>query len=263
MGNEGLGAVLSPHARDVCERVLKAESTKRKHLVVSLSGAHAYGFPSPDSDLDLKAVHIEATGRLVGLDPPAAHANRVEIVEGVEIDYTSNELQPVLKGILQGNGNYIERVLGALLPIESPELASLQPIVQRSLSRNVYRHYHGFASGQRKDFVEAPAATAKKVLYVLRTALTGTHLLRTGKLLVDVTLLLDEYAFGHARALVEVKTRGERTTLSEAEKDRWAKEVERAFGLLDDALAKSPLPEQPPNGDEIERWLQELRKRLW
>ncbi|HYD42485.1 MAG TPA: nucleotidyltransferase domain-containing protein, partial [Anaeromyxobacter sp.] len=27
-------------------------------MVISLSGAHAYGFPSPDSDLDLKVIYV-------------------------------------------------------------------------------------------------------------------------------------------------------------------------------------------------------------
>ncbi|MEO8706556.1 MAG: nucleotidyltransferase domain-containing protein, partial [Kofleriaceae bacterium] len=71
---------------------------ERRHLVIYLSGAHAYGFPSPDSDLDLKCVHIAPTADLVGLalvgDPP----DRIEIVEGVELDYGSNELAPVLRG---------------------------------------------------------------------------------------------------------------------------------------------------------------------
>ena len=51
---ESLGGFgLSPHQRAVGDRVIVEESAKREHLVVYLSGAHAYGFPSPDSDLDL------------------------------------------------------------------------------------------------------------------------------------------------------------------------------------------------------------------
>jgi predicted nucleotidyltransferase len=263
MGNKRVAALLTPHTYEIGNRVLEEESAHRKHLVVSLSGAHAYGFPSPDSDLDLKAIHIEATRKIVGMTPPPLHVDRMEIIEGVEIDYTSNELQPVLKGILLGNGNYIERVLGELLPVAAPELESLKPIVERSLSRNVYRHYHGFASGQRKDFVEAPAATAKKVLYVLRTALTGTHLLRTGKLVVDVTLLLDEYQLGHARDLIAQKQSGERITLSEKDKAFWTAEVERAFASLEKAHTESPLPELPPNPGEFDAWLEAQRRAHW
>ena len=47
-----------PEQEAVVNRVLDEESSRRDHVVVYLSGAHAYGFPSPDSDLDLKAIHV-------------------------------------------------------------------------------------------------------------------------------------------------------------------------------------------------------------
>ena len=56
---------------------------KRRHVVVSLSGAHAYGFPSPDSDLDIKAVHIDATAELLGFPRTPKPAERLEVVDGV------------------------------------------------------------------------------------------------------------------------------------------------------------------------------------
>jgi len=93
---ENPGGVLTPHQLAVAAEVLALEESRRRHLVIYLSGAHAYGFPSPDSDLDLKAAHVESTHRLLGLAPPPPHASRLEIVRGVEIDYTSNELRPVL-----------------------------------------------------------------------------------------------------------------------------------------------------------------------
>ncbi len=49
----------------VMTRVLDEEETRREHVVVYLSGAHAYGFPSPDSDLDLKAIHVAKTADLL------------------------------------------------------------------------------------------------------------------------------------------------------------------------------------------------------
>ncbi len=56
---------LTPKQRQVADQVLSEEEQQREHLVVSLSGAHAYGFPSPDSDLDLKAIHIDPTRELL------------------------------------------------------------------------------------------------------------------------------------------------------------------------------------------------------
>jgi RNA repair pathway DNA polymerase beta family len=60
--------LLTEHQARVADRVLDEEATRREHLVVSLSGAHAYGFPSPDSDLDLKCVHHPH----LGAAPPGA-----------------------------------------------------------------------------------------------------------------------------------------------------------------------------------------------
>src|SRR5688572_20524156 len=125
---------------------LAEQSLLRSHVVVYLSGAHAYGFPSPDSDLDLKCIHVAQTRELVGMFPAEGGAESMVVRDGVEIDYGSNELGAVLRGILKGNGNYIERVLGELvLDADYPRLAELRPLVRGSLSRRVHRHYRGFA----------------------------------------------------------------------------------------------------------------------
>src|SRR5688572_17061039 len=104
-------SVLAPKQADIARAFLADRDRDRKHLVIYLSGADAYGFPSPDSDLDLKCVHLVPTQELVGLgaadDPPG----RIDIIDGVELDYSSNELSGVLRGVLKGNGNYIERIL--------------------------------------------------------------------------------------------------------------------------------------------------------
>jgi uncharacterized protein len=255
--------VLTGKQAAIADGVLDEESRARDHIVVSLSGAHAYGFPSPDSDLDLKAIHVERTARLVGLSAPPLHATRLEVIDSVEIDYSSNELGGVLAGIVMGNGNYVERILGALALRSSPEHAELRAIVERSLSKRIYRHYHGFARGQLSDFDANPQPTAKKILYVLRTALTGIHVLRTGRIVTDVTLLLDEYGFGDAVELVAQKRAGERVVLDEALRQRWRSQVERAFTLIDEALEKSPLPDEAQNRAEIEAWLLETRRRRW
>lgn len=254
--------VLTPAQRLVAGRVLDQESTARRHLVVSLSGAHAYGFPSPDSDLDLKAVHVAPTEALLGLSPPATNApDRIEVLDGVEVDYSSNELQPVLVGILQGNGNFIERILSRFVLRSSPDHEALRPLVAKSLSRRIHRHYRGFATGQLREWEKDGFRSAKKLLYVLRTTLTGTHALLTGEIETDVTLLLDAHGFGAARELIEAKRRGERSELPPDLAERWRKEVLRAFDVLEGALARSPLPEEPRNPGELETWLVDLRRR--
>ncbi|HQY61431.1 MAG TPA: nucleotidyltransferase domain-containing protein [Polyangiaceae bacterium] len=255
---EPLAGLLSEGERGVMARVLAEESQKREHVVVYLSGAHAYGFPSPDSDLDLKAIHVCDTAELLGFELPATTVDRAEVLDGVEIDYTSNELGHVLAGILQGNGNFLERVLGRTVCYASPLLAELRPLAERSLSRRAHRHYRGFAQNQLRAL--AHGASVKKLLYVLRTALTGVHLLETGALEASLPRLLPVYGLEEAAELVEQKRAGERVSLEPQELEAWRARVDATLARLDAAAEKSPLPAEPPNEAEVRAWLLSVRK---
>ena len=166
--------------------------------------------------------------------------DRAEVIDGVEIDYTSNELANALAGVLEGNGNFLERLLGRTTFTTSPILEELRPLVRASLSRRVYKHYRGFAASQLRFLERDPIV--KKVLYVLRTALTGTYLLETGELETDVTRLLDGHGFSDALALVEAKRAGERTAADPQLLDTWRPRLAAALKRLDGALAQQRSP---------------------
>ena len=53
----------------VAER-LRAEVARHPYPLVfaTISGAHLYGFPSPDSDYDLRGCHVLPVREVVGLD---------------------------------------------------------------------------------------------------------------------------------------------------------------------------------------------------
>jgi predicted nucleotidyltransferase len=259
MKAECVDDVLSDDQKKVMVRVLAEEEERREHVVVYLSGAHAYGFPSPDSDLDLKAIHVARTADLLGFDVPAPTVDRAEVIDGVEIDYTSNELAHALCGILEGNGNFIERALGRMTALSSPLLSELRPLTQRSLSRRVHRHYRGFALNQLKFLEKEPSA--KKLLYVLRTTLTGIHVLETGQLEPDLTRLMNDYGVPEAAELVERKRAGERVGLDAVLVEHWRPRVDGLFLRLDVAREKSPLPHEPPNEPEVREWLLTVRRQ--
>lgn len=247
---------MTPHQRLVAARFLDAAHTQREPVVVALSGAHAFGFPSPDSDVDLKAVHIAPTRALLGLRPDTPAVETLQVVDGIEIDYSSHELGGVLQGALKGNGNYLERLLVDEPLVGTPLLAELRPLVQACLSRRVHGHYRGFALHQRREAERT--RSAKKVLYVLRTCLTGAHLLRTGEILVDVTRLAPHAdladllaARAHPGAqLLPEDAPGEGSV---------GARMDRAFAALDDALAHSVLPAEPAGVGALEAWLVETR----
>jgi len=250
----------------VVKRYVAREAARRHHVVVYLSGAHAYGFPSPDSDFDLKCVHAAPTRDLVGLTPREGGAERIEMVDGVEIDYGSNEIGAVLRGALNGNGNFLERLLGSCVVEEDvARMATLRPIVHAILSRRVHNHYRGFALSQLRGALAHQPPAAKRVLYVLRTALTGVHLLSRAEVVTDLNVLAEAHDFAAARELIEKKQQGERAVLDEATWARWRPELDRALAMLEEAPKSTKLPAEPPEHAlvALESWLVKLRGEMF
>jgi len=253
--------VLLPHQAEVARAFLAARSAERAHLVIYLSGAHAYGFPSPDSDLDLKCIHVAPTSSLVGLAQPDDARERTEIVDGVELDYSSNELAQALRGMIKGNGNFLERVLGDLVLGGDPALlAETRAVVTPVLSRRVARHYGGFALSQLRAFDDKPSA--KRALYVLRTAATGRHLLAHGEVITDVTRLT-AFVPPEIDELIEVKRRAERELLDADQVAAWRARLTAAIDAID--AEPSSLPAEPPEAAiaALDHWLRDVRKRSW
>jgi hypothetical protein len=255
--------MLTDQQAEVVRKFVLTREHERDHLVVYLSGAHAYGFPSPDSDLDLKCVHVAPTSEMVGLEPYEEPKDRIEVVDGVEVDYGSNELGGVLRGCIKGNGNYLERILGRLVVGGRAELlAEARAVVKPLLSRRVGRHYGGFARSQLELFDAKP--TAKRALYVLRTTATGRHLHAAGELVTDLTQL-PQYAPAGLDELIAVKQQAEQAQLMDGQRTRWREQLVAAIAAVDDAWPTSVLPIDPPEAAvaAADSWLRDVRHRHW
>jgi predicted nucleotidyltransferase len=256
-------SVLTLAQAEVARVFLRERERERRHIVCYLSGAHAYGFPSPDSDLDLKCVHITPTAELVGLETAERARDRTETVDGVELDYGSNELGSVLRGAIRGNGNYLERILGELtLAADARLLAEARALVAPVLSRRVARHYGGFARRQLIAFDERP--TAKRALYVLRTAATGRHVLAHGEVVTDVNRL-EAFVPRELDELLRIKRSGERSHLTADHAATWRQRLEAAIAAVEAAAATSVLPPDPPAAAvrALDAWLVEVRRGHW
>ena len=225
---------------------LNKRAAERRHLTMYLSGAHAYGFPSPDSDLDIKCVHIANTAHLLAITPHDDGLEVTEIVDGVEVDYSSHELGMVVRGVISGNGNYLERLLGPTMFATDDELVgAARDIITGLLSQRVANHYAGFASSQLKLFDVKP--TAKRALYVLRTAATGRALLGEARMVTDVRQLLHLCPAG-IDELLAIKQLGETEALSPAMATAWRTRLAAAIAELEPAKQASILPATPTDG---------------
>jgi len=118
-------------------------------LFASISGAHLYGFPSPDSDVDLRACHILPIASFLRLDEPRLIADRTWWIDGVEVDLVSHDLKKYVTLLLRQNGNYLEQLFAPLVVVDSDWAAELRALMSNGgIARHVYHAYAGYANSK-------------------------------------------------------------------------------------------------------------------
>lgn len=212
----------------------------------TVSGAHLYGFPSADSDVDLRGVHVLPVAEVVGLRTGPQTLERTWTREGVEVDLVTHDLLKFCRLLLNRNGYVLEQLLSPLVVATSPVHAELTTLAPGCLTRHHAHHYLGFARTQWRLF--GRTGELKPLLYTFRVLATGTHLVRTGELEADLTRLL-AYGPPYLPELVEAKREAEHAAAPPL--DGVAADVARMTAALEEARESSALPERPAAGDAL------------
>src|SRR5260370_20346811 len=101
------GGRWSESEMDPFVRQVIAEHPQRL-LFVTVSGAHLYGFPSPDSDVDLRGVHLLPAEALLGLDQGPATIERME-PGPPEGDLVTHDAAKFFRLLLRPDGHVLEQ----------------------------------------------------------------------------------------------------------------------------------------------------------
>ncbi|MEZ4320710.1 MAG: nucleotidyltransferase domain-containing protein [Myxococcota bacterium] len=243
---------------DLARRFLALHPPVGTVAMCGITGSHQYGFPSVDSDLDLKGIHVAPTEALLGLTRPTDAHDRLEVFEGTECDLTTHEIGRALSLLLKGNGNVLERLASPYQLVASDVLTELRAWMPDLLSRRCHGHYAGYLQGMRRE--HARDGRVKSLLYAYRVALTGIHVLRTGEVEANLPVLARTYGVDGLDALIERKRSAERGTLDPGEEVSHLLVLDRLGAELDAARDSSPLPEHPGLAPELDGWLVELRR---
>ena len=170
--------------------------------------------------------------------PEPSPIEHLSVFEGREMDFSSHDLAQVVRLLLRGNGNMLERLLGPLNLVTTPAGHTLRHLARQSLSRRLFYHYRGFFAGMRREYEREAAAgvrTAKRLLYAYRVALTGIHALLAGEIETRVDVLAERYHMPGVGALIQIKQRAEHQTLGEAEATPHLAAIERLERQLEEA----------------------------
>src|SRR5437868_10172359 len=189
-------------------------------LFVTISGAHLYGFPSPDSDYDLRGAHVLPLRDAVGLDPGDETIERSGIRDGLEIDLVTHDAKKFFLLLLKKNGYVLEQLYSPLVLRTTPEHDELKSIARGCVTRHHAHHYFGFAETQWRLFEKESPRRVKPLLYVYRVLLTGIHLMRSGEIEANLVTLNDAFRLPQVPDLIARKLAGpERSTLDDADFD--------------------------------------------
>jgi predicted nucleotidyltransferase len=75
----------------------------------TVSGAHLYGFPSPDSDWDLRGVHVLPLSEIVGLKDGPDTLTIEQKRDGFELDLVTHDVKKFFGLLLRRNGYVLEQ----------------------------------------------------------------------------------------------------------------------------------------------------------
>jgi hypothetical protein len=229
-------------------------------VFATVSGAHLYGFPSPDSDFDLRGVHVLPLREVVGLQTGPETVEKAGVEDGLEIDLVTHDARKFFGLLLKKNGYVLEQVLSPLVVHTTPEHAELKDIAARCITRHNVHHYLGFAETQWKLFEKENPPRVKPLLYVYRVLLTGIHLMRTGEVEANLVQLNEAAGLTYLDDLIRRKVGGgEAERLSDADPAFHRGEYDRLRSKLQQAHESSNLPETSPEGAALHELLVRLR----
>ena len=229
-------------------------------LFATVSGAHLYGFPSPDSDWDLRGVHLLPLAELVGLEIGPETHELAEDRDGLELDLVTHDAGKFFGLMLKKNGYVLEQLHSPLIVHTTPGHAELKALAAGCVTRHHVHHYRGFAANQWRLFGQERPPRVKPLLYVFRVLLTGIHLMRTGAIEANLEVLNQDFGLAFVDELIALKRAGqEKSTLDAADLAFYQDAFARLAEALEAAHGASALPDEPTAGPALHDLLVRLR----
>ncbi len=223
--------------------------TSKEYCFVTISGAHAYGFPSQDSDLDLRGSHFPSLPealRYSRLSDTFEESLATSAYYPNEMDLVSHSLLKYIHLMIrQPNGYILEQLYSPLVVATSPMHEELKQLALLTVSKEMKYHYGCFYRNQQSLMQKKTNKEIKLVLYQLRILASASFLAKTGRVEVNLPVLNEELKFydpNKLQELIELKTVQEKSDFADPQlREYWLKVLDRRLGDLDKAFDESAL----------------------
>ncbi len=230
-------------------------------LFATVSGAHLYGFPSHNSDYDLRGVHVLPVNEIIGLLPLKETIETAELKKGLDLDLVTHDLKKFINLMQKNNGYVLEQLYSPIVIHSTEEHLELKTLGERCVTKYHAHHYLGFAESQWKLYNKDEDKRIKPLLYVFRVLLTGIYLMKTGLIEANLTALNEEFKLPYITDLIQKKASfGEKAVMNDKDFSFYESEYERLISLLEEAFKKTKLRETCECKEDLSDFL--VRTRL-
>jgi uncharacterized protein len=241
------------------KRLAEITAQGPRAVFATISGAHLYGFASPDSDVDLRGAFLLSAEEMLSIHPPQETIT-IEENTDIELDWVAHDLRKFARMMVSHNGYVMEQLFSPLVVVTTQLHEQLMEVGRGCITRPMVQHYLGFARGRRKR-LEEPDATVKHLLYAYRVYLSGIHLMRTGTLESNLAALNEAHPLPEVTELIARKRAGaEHMQLRDGDLELHKDHLDRMEARLHAAHAASSLPEEPKTARELNELV--VRARL-
>ena len=141
------------------------------------SGSRAWGFPSPDSDYDVRFIYVRNPEFYLELEKTR---DVIELPINNMLDINGWDLNKTLRLLHSSNPTLFEWMSSPVVYRQTDFIEQLRPIMDDYFScKSGLYHYLSMAEGNYRDYLKGDMVRAKKYFYVLRPILACKWILRT------------------------------------------------------------------------------------
>lgn len=158
---------------DLLARLKQIEKEENVNIFYACeSGSRAWGFPSADSDYDVRFIYVHPREWYLSIDVE----DKRDVIErpiNDELDISGWDLRKALKLLRKSNPPLLEWLSSSIVYIETGAIAEkLREAVAEFYSPiSSYHHYLHMAQGNYREYLKGDVVWVKKYFYVLRPLL--------------------------------------------------------------------------------------------
>ncbi|WP_207434562.1 nucleotidyltransferase domain-containing protein [Sabulibacter ruber] len=196
---------------EILQKLLELERTHQITILFAVeSGSRAWGFPSPDSDYDVRFVYTHQPDWYLTLEE---QKDTLEWLEG-DLDFVGWELRKALRLMRKSNASVFEKMQSPILYLKRGSfLEKMQETAPAYFSaRAGLHHYLSMAYNYYNSCAPEPEVKLKSYFYLLRTALASLWIVENKSipplLFQDLLpLVKDQTMREEIQQLLQVKTK--------------------------------------------------------